>query len=83
MYICNLMTQANESLGLSAAQHIEKILEHVGARQAPIFDYALVNTAPISAALSARYASEGQRPIEVDLERIRSLGVEPSWKLCA
>ncbi len=76
VYICNLMTQANESLGLSAAQHIEKILEHVGALQEPIFDYALVNTAPISATLSARYASEGQRPIEADLERIRSLGVE-------
>jgi uncharacterized cofD-like protein len=77
VYICNLMTQANESLGLTAAQHIEKILEHVGALKDPIFDYALINTAPISPELSARYASEGQRPIEVDLARIRSLGVEP------
>jgi uncharacterized cofD-like protein len=77
VYICNLMTQANESLGLTAAQHIEKILEHVGALKEPIFDYALINTAPISAALSARYAREGQEPIEVDLARIRSLGVEP------
>lgn len=77
VYICNLMTQANESLGLTAAQHIEKILEHVGALKEPIFDYALINTAPISPELSARYASEGQKPIEVDLARIRSLGVEP------
>jgi uncharacterized cofD-like protein len=77
VYICNLMTQANESLGLSAAQHIEKMLEHVGALQAPIFDYALINTAPISPALTERYAREGQEPIEADLERIRSLRVEP------
>jgi len=28
IYICNLMTQANESLGLTASQHIERILEH-------------------------------------------------------
>ncbi len=31
VYICNLMTQANESLGLTAAQHIEKILDHARA----------------------------------------------------
>jgi uncharacterized cofD-like protein len=74
VYICNLMTQANESLGLTAAQHIEKILDHAGEQ---IFDYALINTAPISPAILAQYAREGQSPIEADLARIRSLGVEP------
>ena len=42
-----------------------------------MFDYALVNTAPISPSLLERYAREGQSPIEPDLERIRALGVEP------
>jgi uncharacterized cofD-like protein len=81
VYLCNLMTQANESLGLTAAQHIEKILDHARAcgipKDAKIFDYALINTAPISPAILAQYAREGQSPIEADLERIRSLGVEP------
>jgi uncharacterized cofD-like protein len=77
VYVCNLMTQANESLGLTASEHIEKILQHAGAAKAPIFDYALINTAPISAELLAKYAREGQQPIEPDLARIRSLGVEP------
>ncbi len=83
VYVCNLMTQANESLGLTAAQHIERILAHAGggfgsgSGQRPIFDYALINTAPISPVLLEKYALEGQQPIEVDLERIRSLGVEP------
>jgi len=27
--------------------------------------------------VAERYAREGQRPIEADLERVRSLGVEP------
>jgi len=76
IYICNLMTQANESLGLTASQHIERILEHAGATQ-PIFDYALINTAPISPTLLAQYAREGQTPIEADLDRVRALGVEP------
>ena len=77
VYVCNLMTQANESLGLSASQHIEKILEHAGGLKCPIFDYALINTAPISPTLLDRYARGGQKPIEADLDRIRSLGVEP------
>ena len=74
VFVCNLMTQANESIGLTASQHIEKILDHCGCN---IFDYALVNTAPISPALLAKYASESQQPIEADLERIRALGIEP------
>ena len=74
VYICNLMTQANESLGLTASQHIEKILDHAGDQ---IFDYALVNTAPIRPETLAKYAREGQTPIVADLDRIRSLGVEP------
>ena len=74
VYICNLMTQANESLGLSASQHIEKIFLHAGQR---IFDYALINTAPIRPATLEQYAAEGQAPIEADLERVRALGVEP------
>jgi len=74
IYVCNLMTQANESLGLTASQHIEKILDHAGAQ---IFDYAIINTAPIRSATLAQYARFDQLPIEPDLDRIRSLGVEP------
>jgi len=74
VYICNLMTQANESLGLTASQHIEKILDHAGAQ---IFDYAIINTAPILPATLEQYARFGQAPIEADLDRVRALGVEP------
>lgn len=77
VFVCNLMTQANESLGLSASQHVEKMLQHAGSVGAPIFDYALINTAPISPILLDKYAREGQQPIEADLDRIRALGVEP------
>ena len=84
VYVCNLMTQANESIGLTAAQHIEKILQHAGAtsgrtidKSRPIFDYALINTAPISPQRLEQYAREDQQPIEADLDRIRDLGVEP------
>jgi len=72
VYICNLMTQANESLGLSAAEHIERIYEHA---RAPIFDYALVNTAQFSDETLARYAAERAAPIAADIERIEAMGV--------
>ena len=77
VYIGNLMTQANESLGLTASQHIEKILQHCGRGSRPLFDYAVINTAPISPTLLTRYQLEGQSPIDPDLDRIRALGVEP------
>lgn len=72
VYVCNLMTQANESLGLSASEHIERIYAHT---RAPIFDYALVNTAPFSPETLARYAAQNAGPIEPDIARIEALGV--------
>ena len=72
IFICNLMTQANESLNLTASQHIERIYEHT---RAPIFDYALVNTAAFSLETLARYAAEGASPIVPDIDRIEALGV--------
>ncbi len=76
VYVCNLMTQANESLGLTASQHIEKILQHAGGHR-DVLDYALINTGRIRPETLEKYAAEGQTPIEADLARVRALGVEP------
>jgi len=73
VYVCNLMSEANESLGLTAAEHIERIYEH--ARE-PIFDYAVVNTPSFSAETLARYAQEGAAPVLPDIDRIEALGVQ-------
>jgi len=72
IYICNLMTQANESLGLTASEHIERIYDHT---RTPIFDYAVVNTGEFSAETLVRYAAEGAAPIVPDIERVEKLGV--------
>ena len=74
VYICNLMTQANESLGLSAADHIQALNRHA---QKQIFDYALINRTPVSDELKAKYASEGGCQIVNDLDAIEALGVIP------
>lgn len=73
-YVCNLMTQANESLGLSASDHIRALYKH--ARH-EIFEYALVSSTPASPTLQQKYAEKGQSPIEIDLENIEALGVKP------
>ena len=74
VFICNLMTQANESLNRTAADHIRALDEHAGGR---IFDYALLNRVPASAELKAKYALEGASQIEVDLDAIEAIGVCP------
>ncbi len=74
VFVCNLMTQANESLGLSAADHIRAIYDHAGCA---IFDYALLNRTMASAELKAKYALEASVQILPDTDQIEALGVRP------
>ncbi|MFZ0815408.1 MAG: uridine diphosphate-N-acetylglucosamine-binding protein YvcK [Candidatus Sulfotelmatobacter sp.] len=74
VYVCNLMTQANESLGLTAADHIRALNNHAHQQ---IFDYALINRTPVSVELKAKYAKEGACQIVADLDAIEALGVIP------
>jgi len=74
VFVCNLMTQANESLGLTASDHILALYKHAGHQ---FFDYALVNSTPASPQLSLKYAEKQQSQIEADVDRIEALGVKP------
>ena len=73
VYICNLMTQANESLGLTASDHIRLLRQHAGKK---LFEYALLNGAELKPELKAKYALEGASQIALDRERVAALGVE-------
>jgi uncharacterized cofD-like protein len=74
VYICNLMTQANESLDLTAADHIRALNLHA---QKQLFDFALINRTPVSDELKTKYASEGACQIVNDLDAVEALGVIP------
>src|SRR5262249_42216979 len=74
VFVCNLMTQANESLGLSASDHIRALYEHA---HEPFFDCALVNRTPASPALAQKYAEKQQSQVAADVARIEALGVKP------
>jgi uncharacterized cofD-like protein len=73
-YVCNLMTQANESLGRTAADHIRALNDHAGGH---IFDFALINRVPVSDDLKAKYGLEGASQIVGDLDAIEAMGVCP------
>ena len=74
VYVGNLMTQANESLGLTASEHIKAIRKHAHSR---VFDYALLNDRPLSDNLKAKYALEGASQIVCDLPAVEALEVQP------
>jgi uncharacterized cofD-like protein len=74
VFVCNLMTQVNESLSLSAADHIRALNQHAGVQ---LFDYALINRKAASPEMKAKYALEGASQIVVDLEAIETLNVCP------
>ncbi len=74
VFVCNLMTQANESLGLTASDHIRALYKHARHK---FFDYALVNRTPASSALTLKYAEQQQSQIETDVDAIEAFGVKP------
>src|SRR5258707_4268096 len=74
VYVCNLMPQANESLNLTASDHILALNRHA---QRELFDYALINRMPVSDEMKAKYMREGGSQIVNDLDAIEALGVIP------
>jgi uncharacterized cofD-like protein len=72
VFVCNLMTEANESLGLTAADHIRVLNTHA---RLPVFDCALVNQTPVSPEIATNYAREHAAQIVPDAAAIDALGV--------
>lgn len=55
IYICNLMTEADETDGLAAETHVTELLRGCPTLK---LDYALFNSSPISPTMRALYAEE-------------------------
>lgn len=72
VYVCNVMTQAGETDGYSAADHLEALHRH---GVAGLVDVVVVNEAPVSAGLRAAYRRLGAAPVLVDTARLDRLGV--------
>ena len=73
VYVCNVMTQPNETDNYSAQDHLRAIIEHAGL----VVDVMVLNGRRPSEATLANYAAMNQIPVQFDLEAIRELGVTP------
>ena len=73
VYIQNVMTQPGETDDMSAWDHVRMLLEHTDPR---ILNACFVNASNIPEAMIAKYREKGARPVELDLDMIRSKGYE-------
>ncbi len=73
VYVCNVMTQAGETEGYTAADHIRALFDHA---RPGLFDICLTNDSPIPRSIAERYLTEGAEPLLCDREACEALGVE-------
>ena len=65
VYVCNVMTQAGETEGYTAADHIRALFDHAWPG---LFDICLTSDSPIPRSIAERYLAEGAEPLLCDRE---------------
>ncbi|MDQ0199001.1 gluconeogenesis factor YvcK family protein [Neobacillus ginsengisoli] len=73
VYICNLMTQAGETHGFTASDHVQAVYDHMNAA---CINTILVNNEEIPPDIQLRYNEELADPVQYDLPRLYELGLE-------
>src|SRR5690625_3776561 len=73
VYVCNVMTQVGETTNYTASDHVQAIVDHIGA---DIIDAIIVHNEPISKAMRTLYAEEQSEPVVLDKQRLIDLGLE-------
>ncbi|WP_102344913.1 gluconeogenesis factor YvcK family protein [Bacillus sp. Marseille-P3661] len=73
VYVCNVMTQAGETTGFSASDHIKVLYEHL---KCAFLDMVIVNDAEIPVHILQRYKEENAQPVLYDLDRLKQFGVK-------
>ncbi|RKQ35550.1 gluconeogenesis factor YvcK family protein [Oceanobacillus halophilus] len=73
VYICNVMTQAGETTGFTASDHVQAIQNHIGTG---CVDAVVVHNEPIDKTIRAVYAEENAVPVKYDIEKLVDMGLE-------
>ncbi|WAA09896.1 gluconeogenesis factor YvcK family protein [Fervidibacillus albus] len=73
IYICNLMTQAGETKGFTASEHVKAIYQHL---REPFLHTIIVNDGIIPENIQLRYKGESAEPVLFDQGALQSLGLE-------
>jgi len=71
IYVCNIMTQSGETDNYKASDHIEALVAHAKSK---LFDYCILNFAPIPPQFVEKYKQEDAYPVIADLEKIEEMG---------
>jgi uncharacterized cofD-like protein len=73
VYICNVMTQPNETDSYAAHDHLQAIVDHAGL----VVDVMVMNGRRPSESIVETYAAMNQFPVKADPEAVRTLGATP------
>ena len=71
IYVCNVMTQAGETDGYKASDHLKTIIRHTTP---DIVNSCIINTGVIPGGLLEKYKGENAIRVEPDKETIRKMG---------
>ncbi|HXQ26155.1 MAG TPA: gluconeogenesis factor YvcK family protein [Candidatus Acidoferrales bacterium] len=73
VYIANIMTQPGETKHYSVADHVRAIYEHT---RPGLFDFVVINRAPVSPRLRRRYEAQGAEPVDPSLAELERMGLK-------
>jgi len=73
VYICNVMTQAGETLNYTASDHVKALYRHM---KCSFIHTILVNNEKIPEEIKLRYLEEKAQPVMVDMEELEKMGLE-------
>lgn len=73
VYICNLMTQAGETHGFAASDHVRALYDHM---RCSFINTILVNNEEIPQDVQLRYNEELAHPVQYDMPQLSELGLE-------
>jgi uncharacterized cofD-like protein len=74
IYVCNVMTQPNETLNYTAADHVRALIRHIGKG---VITHVLINSGKVPPEVLERYESKGAKFIQPEETEIEMLGVRP------
>lgn len=72
VYVCNVMTQAGETTGFTASDHVKVLYDHM---KCAFIDTILVNKQEIPSHILAKYEKEHAKQVYYDQKRLSDLGL--------
>lgn len=73
VYVCNVMTQAGETTGYKASDHVQAIRDHIGKT---CIDSIVVHNEKINKGIRDVYAEENAEPVIYDIEKLLEMNLQ-------